>query len=226
MERSWYHIAKECTALRKNVLRVDLCVFIDKEEAFSNEDYLNSTIKSILTSAIINGLDIVGVLSPDAPYVGLKAKQMALQQQMDLVVVAGQTYICSGKEELYIYNLSKPVPRNLSIDKACGYAHDNNGFVLATNVNSKLAPVLNRLQGSKFAPDGVEIFNAKSGGYRDVDIDFPRFVNSGSTSANELDDSNVFTLMQRKTAQEMGLIQGDQGVDFTPKYLRPQTGVV
>ena len=226
MERSWYHIAKECTALRKNVLRVDLCIFIDKEEAFSNEDYLNSTIKSVLTSAIINGLDIVGVLSPDAPYVGLRAKQMAVQQQMDLVVVAGQTYICSGKEELYIYNLLKPVPSNLSIDKACGYVHDNNGFVLVTNVNSKLAPVLNRLQGTKFAPDGVEIYNAKSGGYRDVNIDFPRFVNSGATSANDLDDSNVFTLMQRKTAQEMGLIQGDQGVDFTPKYLRPQTGVV
>jgi hypothetical protein len=226
MERSWYHIAKECTAIRKNVLRVDLCVFIDKEEAFSNEDYLNSTIKSILTSAIINGLDIVGILSPDAPYVGLKAKQMAQQQQMDLVVVSGQTYKCSGKEELYIYNLLKPVPMNLSIDKACGYVHDNNGFVLATNVNSKLAITLNRLQGSKFAPDGVEIFNAKSGGYRDVDIDFPRFVNSGSTSANELDDSNVFTLMQRKTAQEMGFLQGDEGVDFTPKYLKPQIGVV
>lgn len=203
-----------------------MCVFIDKEEAFSNEDYLNSTIKSILTSAIINGLDIVGILSPDAPYVGLKAKQMAQQQQMDLVVVSGQTYKCSGKEELYIYNLLKPVPMNLSIDKACGYVHDNNGFVLATNVNSKLAITLNRLQGSKFAPDGVEIFNAKSGGYRDVDIDFPRFVNSGSTSANELDDSNVFTLMQRKTAQEMGFLQGDEGVDFTPKYLKPQIGVV
>ena len=203
-----------------------MCVFIDKEEAFSNEDYLNSTIKSILTSAIINGLDIVGILSPDAPYVGLKAKQMAQQQQMDLVVVSGQTYKCSGKEELYIYNLSKPVPLNLSIDKACGYVHDNNGFVLATNVNSKLAITLNRLQGSKFAPDGVEIFNSKSGGYRDVDIDFPRFVNSGSTSANELDDSNVFTLMQRKTAQEMGFLQGDEGVDFTPKYLKPQIGVV
>lgn len=203
-----------------------MCVFIDKEEAFSNEDYLNSTIKSILTSAIINGLDIVGILSPDAPYVGLKAKQMAQQQQMDLVVVSGQTYKCSGKEELFIYNLLKPVPMNLSIDKACGYVHDNNGFVLATNVNSKLAITLNRLQGSKFAPDGVEIFNAKSGGYRDVDIDFPRFVNSGSTSANELDDSNVFTLMQRKTAQEMGFLQGDEGVDFTPKYLKPQIGVV
>ena len=203
-----------------------MCIFIDKEESFSNEDYLNSTIKSVLTAAIINGLDIVGILSPDTPNVGLRAKQMAIQQQMDIVVVPGQTYICSGKEELYIYNLLKPVPRNLSIDKACGYAHDNNGFVLATNVNSKLGPTLNKLQGSKYAPDGVEIFNAKSGGYRDIDIDFPRFVNSGATSANDLDNSNVFTLMQRKTAQEMGLVQGDEGVDYTPKYLKPNTGVV
>ena len=106
------------------------------------------------------------------------------------------------------------------------YVHDNNGFVLATNVNSKLAQTLNRLQGSKYAPDGVEIFNAKSGGYRDVDIDFPRFINSGSTSANDLDNSSVFTLIHRKDAQEMGLIQGDQGVEYTPKYLRPNTGVV
>jgi hypothetical protein len=140
--------------------------------------------------------------------------------------VSGQTYICVGKEELYIYNLLKPVPRNLSIDKACGYVHDNNGFVLATNVNSKLALTLNRLQGSKFAPNGVEIFNAKSGGYRDVDIDFPRFVNSGATSASDLDSSNVFTLIPRQTAEKMGLIQGEEGVDFIPKYLRPQTGVI
>ena len=203
-----------------------MCIFVDKEEAFSNEDYLNSTIKSILTSAIINGLDVVGILSPDTPVVGLRAKQMAIQQQMDIVVFPGQTYFCTGKEELYIYNLTKPVPKNLSIDKACGFVHDNNGFVLATNVNSKLGATLNKLQGSKFAPDGVEIFNAKSGGYRDIDIDFPIFVNSGSTSANDLDESNVFTLIPRKTAQEMGFIQGDEGVDYTPKYLRPQTGVV
>ena len=207
MERSWYHIAKECTAIRKNVLRVDLCIFIDKEEAFSNEDYLNSTIKSILTSAIINGLDIVGILTADSPNVGIRAKQMASQQQMDIVVVPGQTYICSGKEELYIYNLEKPVPKNLSIDKACGYVHDNNGFVLATNVNSKLGATLNKLQGSKYAPDGVEIFNAKTGAYRDIGIDFPRFVNSGATSANDLENNNVFSLLPRKTAQEMGFIR-------------------
>ena len=69
MERAWYHKAKECTSLRKHVLRADMCIFIDDETAFANLNFLSSTIKSILTSAIINGLDIVGILSPDAPYV-------------------------------------------------------------------------------------------------------------------------------------------------------------
>ena len=41
----WYKIAKECVALRKNVLRVDLCLFIDPQESFANKDFLNSTIK-------------------------------------------------------------------------------------------------------------------------------------------------------------------------------------
>jgi hypothetical protein len=225
MNRSWYYIAKECTALRKNVLRVDLCVFVDKEESFSNVDYLDSTIKSILTAAIINGLDIVGILSSDSPNVAIRAKQMAIQQQMDIVVIPGQTYICSGKEEIYIYNLPKSMPKNLSIDKACGYAHDNNGFVLATNVSKALGERLNRLQGSKYAPDAVEIFNAKTGAYRDIDIDFPRFLSSGATSANDLTDTNVFTLIERKTAQELGLVQGDEGVDYTPKYLKPKRGM-
>ena len=225
MNRSWYHIAKECTAIRKNVLRVDLCVFIDEEKAFSNVDYLNSTIKSILTSAIIKGLDVVGVLTANTPSVGLKAKQMALTQQMDLVVVPGQTYICADGEELYIYNIDQQLQPKMPLDKACGFVHDNNGFVLATNVNKALADKINRLQGSKYAPDGVEIFNAKAGGYRDIDIDYPRFVSSGATSANELDESNVFTLISRQDAQKLGFVEGDEGVDYTPKYLKPQQGI-
>ena len=225
MNRSWYHIAKECTAIRKNVLRVDLCIFIDEEKAFSNVDYLNSTIKSILTSAIIKGLDVVGVLTANTPSVGLKAKQMALTQQMDLVVVPGQTYICADGEVLYIYNIDQQLQPKMPLDKACGFVHDNNGFVLATNVNKALADKINRLQGGKYAPDGVEIFNAKAGGYRDIDIDFPRFVSSGATSANELDESNVFTLISRQDAQKLGFVEGDEGVDYTPKYLKPQQGI-
>lgn len=220
----WYKTAKECVAIRKNVLRVDLCVFIDKEEKFANEDYLNSTIKSILTSAIINGLDIVGILSADDPSVGLKAERMSIEQKMDVVVVPGQTYICRDNESLYIYRLKSPMPKNLTIDKACEYVHKQGGFVMATNVTKAIGQKINRLQGSLYAPDAVEVFNAQTGGYRDIDIDFPRFVSSGATSANELEETNVFTLLERKTAVEMGFIHEEQGVDYTPKYLQPKTG--
>ncbi len=222
----WYKTAKECVAIRKNVLRVDLCIFIDKEEQFANEDYLNSTIKSLLTSAIINGLDIVGILSADDPSVGLRAQKMSFEQKMDVVVVPGQTYVCRDNESLYIYKLTKPLPKNLTIDKACEFAHKQGGFVLAANVTKAIGQKINRLQGSLFAPDGVEIFNAKVGGYRDIDIDFPRFISSGATSANELEENNVFTLLERKKAVEMGFIQEEQGVDYTPKYLQPKTGEI
>ncbi len=222
----WYKTAEECVAIRKNVLRVDLCIFIDKEEQFANEDYLNSTIKSLLTSAIINGLDIVGILSADDPSVGLRAQKMSFEQKMDVVVVPGQTYVCRDNESLYIYKLTKPLPKNLTIDKACEFAHKQGGFVLAANVTKAIGQKINRLQGSLFAPDGVEIFNAKVGGYRDIDIDFPRFISSGATSANELEENNVFTLLERKKAVEMGFIQEEQGVDYTPKYLQPKTGEI
>jgi hypothetical protein len=222
----WYKTAKECVAIRKNVLRVDLCIFIDKEEQFANVDYLDSTIKSILTSAIINGLDIVGILSEDDPSVGLKAQQMSIEQKMDIAVVPGQTYICRDKESLFIYRLTKPMPKNLTIDKACEYAHKQGGFVMATNVTKAIGQKINRLQGSLYAPDAVEVFNAQVGGYRDIDIDFPRFVSSGATSANELEETNVFTLIERKNAVKMGFIHEEQGIDYEPKYLNPQSGEV
>lgn len=222
----WYKTAKECLAIRKNVLRVDLCIFIDKEEQFANVDYLDSTIKSILTSAIINGLDVIGILSADDPSVGLKANQMAVEQKMDIVVIPGQTYICRDNESIYVYKLQKAIPKNLTIDKACEFAHKQGGYVVVANVTKALGQKINRLQGSLFAPDAVEIFNAKVGGYRDVDIDFPRFVSSGATSATELEENNVFTLVERKKAVEMGFIHEEQGVDYTPKYLLPKTGEV
>lgn len=222
----WYKTAKECVAIRKNVLRVDLCIFIDKEEQFANVDYLDSTIKSILTSAIINGLDIVGILSADDPSVGLKAQQMSIEQKMDIAVVPGQTYICRDEESLFIYRLTKPMPKNLTIDRACEYAHKQGGFVMATNVTKAIGQKINRLQGSLYAPDAVEVFNAQVGGYRDIDIDFPRFVSSGATSANELEETNVFTLIERKNAVKMGFIHEEQGIDYEPKYLNPQSGEV
>ena len=79
MLNPWYKIARECVSIRKNVLRADMCVFIDDEKAFANTSFLNSTIKSILTSAIIKGLDIVGILTNSSPSVGIKAQKMAIR---------------------------------------------------------------------------------------------------------------------------------------------------
>lgn len=225
MKSTWYQISKQCVALRKHVLRVDLCLFIDKETAFSNENFLNSTIKSLLTSAIIKGLDIVGILSEDSPNIGWKAYDMAESQKMDLKVIPGQTYKCVGKELLYIYKLREAVPSNLTIDKACEFAHKRNGFVIAANVTKRQVANLEKLQGSIYAPDAVEIFNDKTGGFRDFNIDFLKFISSGSTSANELEISNSFTLMDRKELANIGLLAEDEKVDYTPKYLLPNQGV-
>jgi hypothetical protein len=224
MRLSWYQTSKLCTALRKHVLRVDLCVFIDEEKAFADENYLNSTIKSILTAAIIKGLDIIGILTPKNPSIGMKAVQMAKQQQMDLVVVPGQTYICAEGIELYVYNMQQPLKSGLTFAEACRTAHSYNGFVMASNITKRQVQMLDKLQGSDSAPDAVEIFNSKIGGYRDFNIDFPKFVSSGATSATDLETTDVFTLLDRKTAEKMRLILPEEGVNFVPKYLKPKSG--
>ena len=201
-----------------------MCVFIDEEKAFADENYLNSTIKSILTAAIIKGLDVIGILTQKTPSIGWKAVQMAKQQEMDIVVVPGQTYICQEGIELYIYNVQQPIKPNLTFAEACRTAHSLNGFVVASNITKRQVQMLDKLQGSDSAPDAVEIFNSKIGGYRDLNIDFPKFVSSGATSATDLENTDVFTLVDRKTAEQMRLIQPEEGVDFVPKYLKPKSG--
>ena len=91
MRHSWYQTSKQCTALRKHVLRVDLCVFIDNEQAFTDENYLNSTVKSVLLAAVAKGLDIIGIISPVNSAIGYRALQIAKEQQMDITVVPGQS---------------------------------------------------------------------------------------------------------------------------------------
>ena len=224
MRSSWYKTSKLCTALRKHVLRVDMCIYIDEEKAFTDENYLNSTIKSILTAAIIKGLDVIGVLTAENSLIGWKAVQMAKEQQMDLVVIPGQTYFCQGGEELYIYKLQKPMKKNLTLAEACRTAHSLGGYVIAANVSKRQSQLLNKLQGSDSAPDAVEIFNSKIGGYRDLNIDFPKYVSSGATSATDLENTEVFTLLERKTAEDIKLLAPDEGVNFVPKYLKPKPG--
>lgn len=137
MRTSWYKTSKQCTALRKHVLRVDLCIFIDDEKAFSDVTFLDSTIKSILTASIIKGLDVVGILTKNTPAIGWKAWQMAKDQKMDLVVVPGQTYICRDGEELYIYKLQSPLKPGLPFNVACNEAHKLGAYIVASNIKER-----------------------------------------------------------------------------------------
>jgi hypothetical protein len=224
MERAWYKVARNCLSLRKNTLRVDMGVYVDPEETFADRNYLVSTVKSILTAAIINGLDIIGILSSNKPDVGLMARNMAIKQQMDIVVIPGQTYKCREGEDLYIYKLTESVPLNLLLTEACKFAHDRNGFVIITNVGKRQNQSLTKLYGSANLPDAVEIFNFKAGGFRDLPVRLPEFISSGATSAQEIEGIKTFTLLDRKDAVDFGLIEEETGVDYVPKYLRPNKG--
>jgi len=225
MKRTWYQSAKQCTALRKSTLRVDLAVFIDDEQSFTSQNVLMSTVKSFLTAAIIKGLDVVGVLSATDPSVGWIAWKMAFDQQMDIAVLPGQVYKCSTGEIVYVYKIKEKMKPGLDLSQACAYAHKLGGYVVATNLTKKKVFELNKIQGSVYAPDGVEIYNQKNGSFIDLDIDFPKFITSASTSANGLEQSNAFSLIERKEAERTGLLAPNQGIDFEPKYLKPKTGV-
>jgi hypothetical protein len=202
-----------------------MCVFIDDDQSFTSENVLKSTVKSILTAAIIKGLDVIGVLSAKNPNVGWIAYQMAIDQQMDIAVLPGQVYKCVTGEILYVYKMKQQVKPGLDLPKACAFAHKLGGYVIATGLTKKKVAQLDKLQGSAFAPDAVEIYNQKNGGYRDLNIDFPKFITSASTSANELEQSNAFSLVDRKEAEKLGILAPNQGIDFEPKYLKPKTGV-
>lgn len=225
MKRTWYQTAKQCTALRKTTLRVDLAVFIDDEQSFTSENVLMSTVKSLLTAAIVKGIDVIGILSTVSPNAGWIAWQMALDQQMDIAVLPGQVYKCLKGEVIYVYKIKEKMKPGLDLPKACAFAHKVGGYVIVTNLSKQKASELDKIQGSAYAPDGVEIYNQKNGSFRDMDIDFPKFITSASTSANGLEQSNAFSLIERKEAERIGLLAPNQGIDFEPKYLKPKSGV-
>ena len=150
---------------------------------------------------------------------------MAIDQQMDIAVLPGQVYKCLEGEVIYVYKIKEKMKPGLDLPKACAYAHKLGGYVIATNLSKQKAAEIDKLQGSAYAPDGVEIYNQKNGSFMDIDIDFPKFITSASTSANGLEQSNAFSLVERKEAERIGLLAPNQGIDFEPKYLKPKSGV-
>jgi hypothetical protein len=54
----------------------------------------------------------------------------------------------------------------------------------------------------------------------DIDEDYQEFMNSAAKSANSLENTNVYTLINRKELERSGLIPAGTGMDYVPKYLQ------
>lgn len=219
---SWYRFSKTTYALRKHVMRVDLHVHAGDMGDFKDDQIRKSTIKSILSAAVISGLDLIGIVAHDGPQIGLIAKQIASEEQYDLWVVAGHEYLSTDKIRFIAYNLSQPVPSNLTYEDAAKWVHQNKGFIMITDLTKRQSQMMNRLKGTDAKPDAIELYNTEVGWYMDLDIDagYHEFMNSAAKSANMLEQTNVYTLVNRKKLEEMGLIPVGAGLEYIPKYLQ------
>jgi hypothetical protein len=218
---SWYSQHHYRYALRKHMLRVDLRVY-PGDLTQSNQNDTQSVLKSILTSAIIKGLDVVGIVSNTGPETGWQAHNIAKESHLDIFVVPGEEYRCADKFQLVVFNLKEPMHLNLPVDKAIQFAHDRGGWVLAINVTKRQAQHLNKMKDTIHAPDAIEIYNDISGGYTDIDVEYHRFASSASSTPVMLEKSKTYTLIQRKEMESMGLLPEAEGVSYIPQYLTNQ----
>ncbi len=221
---SWYRKAKQVVALRKNMLRADIHVHAGDTADFTNDQVRNQTIKSILSAAIIKGLDVIGIVAHDGPYMGQVAIQIASKEGIDLWVISGQEYVCIDKIRIIAYNLQKPLPPNMDYKTAAEYIHKNNGLVMVVDLTKRQAQIVNKLVNTPAAPDAIELYNAAVGWYMDIDIEpsYFQFMNSASKNAKMLEETNVYTLISRKDIEKLGFIPPGAGKDYVPKYLRRQ----
>ncbi|MBS1722340.1 MAG: hypothetical protein JSS66_04975 [Armatimonadetes bacterium] len=217
---SWYDTAKEVTALRKHMLRVDLRVYAPLELDLQNVQAADAHIRSLLTAGIANGLDVLGVVHPLGPQFGWRAQQMCQQENLDVWVVPGEEYLCNDKVRLLVYLLRQSMPANLGMQQACQHVHKAGGWVMVTELTKGQAQDINSVLNSPACPDAVEIYNAAGGDYEDIDVDLPKFISSASRNANDLERTNVYTLIHRKDFESYGLLPEGFGQDFKPEYLK------
>jgi hypothetical protein len=218
----WYDLLK--TALRKHNLRVDLRVYLGDEIKQSTVSEAESKIKSILSSSIIKGLDIIGVVSRFGVEPGIMAANQARQNNIDVKVIPGQDYYSADKVKAVFFNIKQNIPPGLPIKEAIIQAKNQNGKVLLYDLSRRAVRAIADWKSTSYEPDFVEIYNAKSKGYHDVDVDYPRVISSAAKSGAELEKIPVYTEMSRKQLVDFGFLQDNEGEEFTPGYLLPKKG--
>jgi len=207
------------TALRKHNLRVDFRVYAGDELEAPNELDLQAKLKSLLSSAIVKGLDIVGIVSKFGIEVGNLAKQIAESNQIDIKVIPGQDYMSSDGFKAVFYGIKQNIKPGLPIQDAASQCKKQGGKFMLYDLSRSAAKAINGWKSSPHEPDFVEIYNARSKAYKDLNIDYPRVISSAAKTSNELEEVPVFTELSRKRLQDFGFIKEDEGSDYIPGYL-------
>ena len=218
---SWYTHFR--IALRKNNLRVDLRVYSGEELEQPNPNEIQNKLKSILSSAIIKGLDVIGVVSKYGIEIGNMAKQVAEQTGIDIKVIPGQDYQSADGYKGILYNLQQNIQPNLMMQQAIQQCKQQGGRVLLYDLSRSHAKEVNKWKGQVFAPDLIEIYNAHSKTFKDVEIDYPRVISSAARSGSDLESIPVYTELQRGFLEKVGLLKPEEGQNYIPGYLQKVT---
>jgi predicted metal-dependent phosphoesterase TrpH len=207
-------------ALRKHNLRVDLRVYPGEEISPPTQQELPSKLKSLMTSAIVKGLDVLGVVSKYGTAIGKQAQQIAKNNQLDIKVIAGQDYISSDGVKAVFYNLTQDISESLPIQEAIKKVKEQKGKVMLYDLSRSVAKSISSWQSTPYEPDLVEIYNAHSKAYKDLDIDYPRVISSAARSGSELENTPVYSELPRKRLEGFGLLDEAEGIEYTPGYLQ------
>lgn len=228
---SWYRIAKrEILALRKNDLNADLHIHTYEDPSTGQEgDVVTQRmhLQSVCASAILKGIDIIGIVSHTSFQPGLICRQIIQEKGYDLACLAGVEIATAEGMNMIVFN-AQTVPWNGDgFENICQRAHAEGGSILAIQPNKSNMKKMNKIVGQPTAPDFIEIFNdITGGGYSNAFIDigpapgFQLLMNSASKNASDLDKSVMITKIPRKFLVDRGIVAEDEGIDYVPPYLQ------
>lgn len=217
-------------ALRKHNLNADLHIhaYEDPNTGQEGDDVSQRThLQSVCASAVLKGLDIIGIVSHTSFRPGIMCKQIINEKRYDLLCLAGVEVQTAEGTNLIVFD-AQTVPRSGDpIENICQTAHSEGGVVMAIQPNKRNMQKMNKIAGQPTAPDFIEIFNdITKGGYSNAFIDigptpeFQLMMDSASRNASDLDKSMMMTRIPRQFMIDKGIITGDEGVDYVPPYLQ------
>ena len=230
----WYSHAtrRVVTALRKNDLVADLHVHaleMDTGDGLveAPPEQQRGLLQDLIASAIVKGLDVIGIISHHSFIPGQIAQQIVAQKGYDIQVYAGKEANSLEKLDVVVYQAKTPPQDGEPFTTMCQRAHNEGGFVMAIQPTRRNAQRLNKVVGTPQAPDFVEIYNeATQGGYlkaftdADLDSKYKIVMNSAAKTTRELEDSEMMSRIPRKMLVDLGVMKEDQGIDYVPSYLQ------